>query len=126
MKFTFQRRFAAGLALCAGLIMAEGNVAGQDAGIPAVSGEAAVQQSGQNIRTERSANLQQQDQKPSGEKKELKNSQQRKEIKKVQSSSPDLTRKRGGARPPSISRPSGSGMPKGAGKPAGVTRPGRR
>ncbi|HLN20892.1 MAG TPA: hypothetical protein VK213_07365 [Bacteroidales bacterium] len=79
----------------------------------------------QEVRYEEKGSLPRNAQKPAAETQSAKGSQQKSEVKKVQSSSPSIA-KRPGARPPSISRPSGTGMPKGAGKPAGIGKPGRR
>lgn len=53
------------------------------------------------------------------------NGQRNKEIKKIKSSHPDMSKAKG-ARPPEIVRPSGSRMPKGIGKPGGPAKRGGR
>jgi hypothetical protein len=125
MKNMIQKRLARGVAIFAVLYLTAGISSGQEAGQAKDANQAAVQQTENKVSVENPENLADQNQKTTVQKEPSDINMQKKEVKKVQSSNPNLYRK-AGARPPSISRPAGSGMPKGTGKPAGVPRPGRR
>lgn len=114
------RNIVIGVAFLAGIIVSEGAVLCQEVARPEAAGQTAVQKDDKDV--EAVDRVQDQVSKPRNVNQEDK---QKNQVKKIQNSRPDLSKRRS-ARPPSINRPSGSGMPKGAGKPAGVSKPGRR
>lgn len=123
MKFKL-RKLITGIVVYAVLMMSEGILVAQDVSQPVSAKQRVDQQIRKKTQAESVGNLQQIERNTS-EQIVRKESKQKKDVKKVQSSNPDLSKTQG-ARPRSISRPSGSGMPKGSGKPGGISRPGRR